>query len=260
MVANRVKEIWAEGGTVCNGWLAIPNAVPAEFMAHQGWDSITIDMQHGLVELSDTLSMLQALSTTDVMPIVRVNWNEPAPIMKALDMGAMGIICPMINSREECERFVGACRYAPDGYRSVGPVRAALAYGGDYIPTANKSILTMAMIETKQAVERLDEILTTPGLDSIYVGPSDLSVSYGHSAGFDPKTPEVLDAIHKIAEAAKKHGIGAGIHTGSVAYGLEMVEAGYRFITFLSELRLMSWAAKNMTIAFKAGKPAPNAP
>ncbi|MDA0702651.1 MAG: aldolase/citrate lyase family protein [Proteobacteria bacterium] len=260
MVANRVKKIWAEGGTVCNGWLAIPNAVPAEFMAHQGWDSITIDMQHGLVELSDALSMLQALSTTDVMPIVRVNWNDPAPIMKALDMGAMGIICPMINSREECERFVGACRYAPDGYRSVGPVRAALAHGGDYIPTANKSILTMAMIETKQAVERLDEILTTPGLDSIYVGPSDLSVSYGHSAGFDPKTPEVLDAIHKIAKAAKKHGIAAGIHTGSVAYGLEMVEAGYQFITFLSELRLMSWAAKNMTTAFKAGKPAPNAP
>jgi 4-hydroxy-2-oxoheptanedioate aldolase len=181
-------------------------------------------------------------------------------VQKLLDAGAYGIICPMINSREEAERFIGACRYAPDGYRSVGPIRAAMYAGADYIPNANKTVLAIAMIETKQAVDNIDEILTTPGLDGIFVGPSDLSVSLGHAAGFDPEFPQVMAAIEKIVERCQIHGIAPGIHAGSVRWALKMQALGYRFITLLSDLRLIQWSAANAIAAFRAGETRDNAP
>ena len=199
--------------------------------------------------------MLQAISTTARVPLARVPWSEPGGIGKMLDNGAYGIICPMINNREECERFVGACRYAPQGYRSVGPLRASLYAGADYWKHANTTVLTFAMIETKQAVANLDAILSVPGLDAIYVGPSDLSVSMGESAGFDPKFPEVLKTIEMIAKAAQKHGVVAGIHTGSVAYAKQMVDAGYRFVTYLSDFRILQLATDNGVKAMRACKP-----
>jgi len=260
MRENKVKTIWAQGGTVFNGWLAAPSSVTAEVMARQDWDSVTIDLQHGLVGYSDAVPMLQAISQTETVPLARAPWNEPVMVQKLLDAGAYGIICPMINSREEAERFIGACRYAPVGYRSVGPIRAAMYAGADYIPNANETVLAIAMIETKQAVDNLDEILTTPGLDGIFVGPSDLSVSYGHAAGFDPEFPEVMAAIEKIVERCKIHGIAPGIHTGSVRWALMMQDLGYRFITLLSDLRLIQWSAANAIAAFKAGETRDNAP
>ena len=129
MRPNRVREIWQAGGAVINGWCGIPSGFSAEVMAHMGWDSLVVDMQHGIVDYQAMVSMLQGISTTAVTPMVRVPWNTPADIMKSLDAGAYGVICPMVNSRRECEAFVGACRYAPRGYRSSGPIRATL-YGG----------------------------------------------------------------------------------------------------------------------------------
>lgn len=260
MVENRVKKIWAEGGAAVNGWLQVPSSVTAEFMAHQGWDSITIDTQHGLVDYQAAVGMMQAMQATDIVPILRVPWNEPGAIMKALDAGAMGIICPMINTRAECEAFTGACRYSPVGYRSVGPIRAALVSGAGYHAAANEAVLTLAMIETTTALDNLDEIMSVPELDGVYVGPSDLSVSMGFAPGFDPTDPPVVAAIHKILDSAKRHGKLPGIHCGSVRYGLEMAEAGYAFVTILSELRLMAWASKNAVTAFKTGAGAENAP
>ena len=260
MRENRLRSIWDEGGTVFNGWLAVPSSVTAEVMARQGWDSLTIDLQHGLVDYPAALTMLQAISQTETVPLARVPWNEPALVQKLLDAGAYGIICPMINSREEAERFIGACRYAPDGYRSVGPIRAAMYAGADYIPNANKTVVAMAMIETVHGVENLDEILETPGLDAIFVGPSDLSVSYGHAAGFDPIFPPVMAAIETIAERCRAHGIPAGIHTGSIEYALRMQDLGYRFITLLSELRLIQWASAKAISAFRDGDARPDAP
>jgi 4-hydroxy-2-oxoheptanedioate aldolase len=159
-----------------------------------------------------------------------------------LDAGAYGVICPMINTRAQCAHFVRSCRYAPLGHRSMGPVRATMYAGADYGAKANGEIIAMAMIETAEAVDNIDEILTTPGLDAIFVGPSDLSVSLGHTAGFDPRFPRVYDAIVTIATACKRHGIMAGIHTGSLAYTREMEALGYRFFAYLSELRFMATA------------------
>ena len=116
MRENTLKGIWRSGGAVINGWLGIPSSVAAENMAQAGWDSLTVDLQHGLVDYSDAVRMLQAISTTSTIPLARVPWLEPGIIMKMLDAGAYGVICPMINSRAECEAFVGACRYVPQGY------------------------------------------------------------------------------------------------------------------------------------------------
>ena len=158
MRENKVSTIWKSGGAVINGWLGIPSAVAAENMAQCGWDSLTVDLQHGLVDYQAAVGMMQAISTTGITPLARVPWNEPGIIMKLLDAGAFGIICPMINSRAEAEAFVGACRYAPVGYRSFGPVRAGWVHGGDYFKNANQTVLAIAMIETSKAMDNLEEI------------------------------------------------------------------------------------------------------
>ena len=174
------------------------------------------------------------------------------------DGGAMGIICPMVNNREEAEKFVGACRYAPRGYRSSGPIRATLYGGPDYQQKADDEILAIAMIETKEAVKNLDKILSTPGLDGVYVGPSDLSISYGMGPGMDHTDDKRLDLIMKILKACKKHGVHAGLHTGSTAYAKRMREEGYQLVTLLNDSRIMAAAAKAMVDDMRG--PAPAAP
>ena len=130
MRKNKLKELFKEGKPIINSWLAVPSSFSAETMANQGWDSLTIDMQHGLIDYPNAVSMLQAISTTTTTPMARVNWNEPGQIMKILDAGCYGVICPMVSNRKEAENFVQACQYPPKGYRSFGPIRASI-YGGD---------------------------------------------------------------------------------------------------------------------------------
>ena len=165
MRINKIKEMFKKGEPIINGWLQIPSAFSAEVMCHQGWDSCTIDMQHGVIDYPNALNMLQAISTTKVTPLARVNWNEPGQIMKILDAGCYGIICPMVSNRKEAENFVEACLYPPKGYRSFGPVRGLLYGGSDYAKYSDNEILKLAMIETKEALDKLDEILDTPNLD-----------------------------------------------------------------------------------------------
>src|SRR5258708_10179186 len=151
MRPNQVGEVWQAGGAVVNGWCGIASGFAAEIMAHMGWDSLVVDTQHGVVGYETMVAMLQGISTTAVTPMVRVPWNNPGDIMKALDAGAYGIICPMINSRAECESFVGACRYAPRGYRSSGPIRATL-YGGPHPHAkADDVVVALAVIENTPA-------------------------------------------------------------------------------------------------------------
>ena len=153
MRENRLRSLWKSGGAAINGWLAIPHSFSAETMAHQGWDSLTIDLQHGVVDYQSMIPMLQAISTTDTIPVVRVPWLDPSALMKALDAGAYGVICPMISTREEAQRLVAYTHYAPRGTRSFGPVRATLYGGADYAQHANDEIVTFAMIETAQALD-----------------------------------------------------------------------------------------------------------
>ena len=243
MRPNKIQQAWAEGRTAVNVFLCIPSSFSSEIMASLDWDGITIDMQHGVTDYHSALHMMQAAARYDPSPMVRVPWNDPAIIMKSLDAGAYGVICPMINTREECERFVGACRYAPAGYRSTGPVRASFYAGADYHEHADTTVLTFAMIETQEAVDNLDEICSVPGLDAVYIGPSDLSVSIGKGPGGDQRDADVMERIDATLAAARRHGIKAGIHTMTAAYANEMVEKGFDLVTLSSDFRLMMASA-----------------
>src|SRR3954451_18144605 len=230
MRENKLREIWQAGGSAVNGWLAIPNGFSAETMAHQGWDSLTIDLQHGVVDYPGMVSMLQAISTTPTVPVVRVPWLEPGILMKTLDAGAYGVICPMVNTREDAEKLVAYTHYAPRGTRSFGPVRALLYGGADYPQHANDTIVTFAMIETAQALDNLDAIMSVEGLDAVYIGPSDLSLALGCRPGFDDVAPPAAQAIDHILERAKAHGLVAGIHNGTAEGALARIAKGFQFV------------------------------
>ena len=253
MRENNLRKIWSDGGAVVNGWLGIPSGLSAEVMAHQGWDSLTVDMQHGVVDYQMAASMFQAISTTDTVPMARVPWLEPGIIMKALDAGAYGIICPMVSNRAEAERFVGACRYPPQGYRSFGPVRALMYGGADYPQHANDTVLAIAMIETEEAMENLDEIMSVPGLDGVYIGPADLSIAHGRPPKFDHTEPEMMAVIERILATAKSNGIAAGIHCGSTAYARRMIGLGFQLVTILGDYRLLAGAASQAVREVREG-------
>ena len=212
-------------------------------------------MQHGVIDYPNALTMLQAISTTNVTPLARVNWNEPGQIMKILDAGCYGIICPTVSNRDEAERFINACLYPPKGYRSYGPVRGLLYGGNDYAKEVDKEILKLAMIETKEALSKLDEILDTPNLDGIYIGPADLSLALGEEPGFDkPENTLVFKEISKILESAKKRDLLAGIHNGSVEYAQKMIKKGFDLVTVGSDQRFMSSGAKASVDKIKGAK------
>jgi 4-hydroxy-2-oxoheptanedioate aldolase len=252
MRENRLRSLWAADKAAVNGWLAVANGFSAEVMAHQGWDSLTIDLQHGVVDYQAMVGMLQAISGTPTVPVVRVPWLEPSIIMKALDAGAYGIICPMVNTREEAQRLVAYSNYAPKGGRSFGPVRALIYGGADYPAKANETLVRFAMIETAQALDNLDSILSVEGLDAIYIGPSDLSLSLGCKPVFDDVEPPVAQAIAHIIERAKAHGVQAGIHNGRVDVARARVGMGYRFVTVSSDARLLAAGSQEILSGMRA--------
>ncbi len=244
MRKNLIKTKVAEGGRILNAWCSIPSSYSAELMAHQGWDGVTIDLQHGAVDYQTAFTMLQAISTTEAVPMARVPWNDPAIIMKLLDAGAYGLICPMINTKAEAEAFVGAARYAPLGFRSFGPNRAVQYGGADYWQHANEEVLLLAMIETTKALGNLDDILSVPGLDGVYIGPSDLSLSMGKTPSLDPSDPDVLAAMETIRSKTRDKGLIAGAHTDGAKTALKRFGEGFQFCTILNDARLLAMAAQ----------------
>ena len=246
MRKNKLKELFKTGKPIINSWLSIPSSFSAESMAQQSWDSLTIDMQHGLIDYSSAVSMLQAISTTNITPMARVNWNEPGQIMKILDAGCYGVICPMVSNRKEAEKFVQACQYPPKGYRSFGPIRASIYGGSDYAKHADNEILKLAMIETKEALEKLDEILDTPNLDGIYIGPADLSLALGEEPGFDrSENTKAYKEILRILDGAKKRNLLAGLHNGTCEYAKKMLDKGFNLVTVGSDSRYITAGAKS---------------
>lgn len=234
MYRNEIKALWDEGGKVVNGWLSIASPFTAEIMASQDYDSLTIDMQHGAVDYPDAVTMFQAMTNRGKTLMARVPWLEPGGIMKAMDAGAMGIICPMVNSGAEAAQLVDYMRYPPLGGRSSGPTRAKFAYGADYMDWANDEMLIFAMIETGEAMKNLDEIVATPGLDAVYVGPSDLTLGYTNGrlpAGMDREEPEMIEAIQRVVQAAHNAGIKAALHTASPSYAARGFDWGYDMVT-----------------------------
>ena len=245
MEQQTLRNCWSKGKGAINAWCSIPSAVTAEMMSMNDFDSITIDMQHGLVDYQVALNMLQVISGSGKTPMVRVPWNEPGIIMKSLDAGALGIICPMINTPEDAIDFVGATRYAPVGYRSSGPTRALMVHGPNYHDEANEKIISFAMIETVEALDNVEKIAATDGLTGIYIGPSDLSISMGFKPGLDRIEPEMIDAIKKIENACKTNNIKVGIHCLSPSYLKDKLSSGYDLGTLASDVRIYAEGISN---------------
>ena len=240
MRPNRLRQKFAAGETAFNCWITLPGTLAAEMLAHQGWDSLTVDLQHGHSDFAMMCAMFAAISTTDTMPMMRVPWNDPADVMRALDAGAYGVICPNIDTPEDCARFVGACHYPPAGYRSIGPKRGLLYGGPDYIAKANETILTIVQIESRKGMDNLDAIAAVPGLDMLYIGPSDLAAALGREPRQNPTDPIVLDAIAAIAAAAKRAGKFAAMHCADAAYAKSMMGKGFNLITVTSDESLLA--------------------
>ncbi|MBK0097587.1 2,4-dihydroxyhept-2-ene-1,7-dioic acid aldolase [Erwinia sp. S63] len=246
MKLNNIKARWNDNKTVLNGWLSIGNSFSAEIMAQQGYDSLTIDLQHGFVGYDEAKTMLQAMRASGVAPMVRVPWLEPGIIMKALDAGAWGVICPMVNTAEQAQQLVSFVRYPPSGSRSFGPTRVSIAEGADYGQYADDHVVCFAMIETAEAFDNLEAIVATPGLDGVYIGPADLTLGLTgrkYRTGFDRDEPEIVDAIKHIVDVAHREGKKAGLHNGSAAYAAKAAEWGFDLVTVSNDVQLLRSAA-----------------
>lgn len=252
MRQNKIKQMWRAGKCATLGWISIPNGFAAEVMARQGFDALCVDLQHGLSEMSDVAPLLQAISQTDTVPVVRVAWNEPAAIMKALDLGAYGIIVPLVNTAEEAARAVAACRYPPVGMRSSGPVRAVHYGGADYVARANDEIVVMAMIETREGLANLDAICATPGLDAVYIGPADLSFALGLEPRGDNPDPLHLATCDRILATAHKAGIKCVMHCAGAAFASGAVKRGFDMVMLTSDLSCMIAGARTQLDELKA--------
>jgi 4-hydroxy-2-oxoheptanedioate aldolase len=249
---NKLKARLKSGKACVNAWLAIPSGFSAEVMAQCGFDSVTVDMQHGVQDYLSMVQCFQAMDKYPITPMVRIPWNEPGIIGKVLDGGAWGVICPMVNTPAEAKALASACLYPPQGKRSNGPIRAA-AYGeaSPYQSIANDEVLVIPMIETQEAIDNIDAILDVPGISGIYVGPSDLGLSLGLEPRLDREEPQVLKIYEKLTTACKKRNQFAGIHNGTATYAARAVGMGFQFCTIANDSGLMALAARGAVNGFR---------
>lgn len=235
MPTQTLHRLWSEGRTALSAWLSIPSAWTAELISRLGFDVVTIDMQHGLIDFQTALGMLQGIGNTAAVPMVRLPWNDPAIAMKMLDAGALGIICPMVNTGAEAARFVRACHYPPLGIRSFGPTRAAFSAGEDYFQRANERVLTFAQIETQEAIDNIEAIAATEGLSGLYVGPYDLSLSMGCRKLADLQDERLHGAIEKVVEAGKKYDRQLAVFAPSPEGAGQLSRMGFRLMAHGSD-------------------------
>ena len=240
MRANTVKRLWAEDQPAFGAWLGTASTIAAESMAHSGWDWLVVDGEHSPVDLLTMVQMFQAISTTETIPMARVHWNDAVEIKRILDGGAYGVVIPWVNNQAEAEQAVSACRYPPVGMRGFGAYRGALYGGSDYAAHANDEIVCSIQIETIGAVERIDEILSVPGIDSTMIGPADLAMSMGIPVKPDNPHPDHAAACAEVLRSARAHGVVPGIFTSGPEEAKRRAEEGWRFIASGSDGQFMA--------------------
>lgn len=233
-----MRRLVQNGQVACGGWCMMPSAFAAEVVSASGCDWLCLDAQHGLIDDAAMRLMLQATAIRATPSLVRVPWNDPATLMRALDAGADGVIVPMVNTGEEARAVVAACRYPPAGYRSWGPLRSGMAQPGFNAALGNEQTVVLVMIETAQAVDNLDEILDTPGVDGVFVGPNDLALSHAGTNEGAGTSPKDVAMIERVAAACRERGLAAGISSGP-ADAARWISAGYTLLGLTSDAGLL---------------------
>ncbi len=256
MRPNKVKRQLTAGEPSIGTWLSLGSPLAAEQLGQAGFDWLNIDQEHAGIDATLTQQLLQAISIGDAVPMVRVPWNGPDWIKRALDSGAYGVVVPMVNSRAEAEQAVQACKYPPQGSRSVGGVRPRLYGGPDYVQHANDEILVVIQIEHIRGVENAREILSVPGVDAYFVGPNDLCASMGLPPSLEPDFPEFWEALSRVKRAAAEAGVAAGIHVATSQRACQMVEQGYQFVSIASDAAFLAAAASAAVKGVRSRAPA----
>ena len=241
---NRIRAIWSEGGSAVIGWINIPSILSAETLARCGYDGVLVDLQHGGAELATVAPLLVAIEHGGAEPLVRVAANNAADIMRLLDFGAYGIVAPMINSAAEAQAFADALHYPPRGNRSYGPRRPQLRFGPDYLAAASDSIVSLAMVETREGLDNLEAIVAVDGYDGIFIGPSDLALALGISPRPDNDDPLLLATVERIIAVCKAGGKRVGIYCSSPPYAQRMVAAGCDIVSITPDLLMLTNAAR----------------
>jgi 4-hydroxy-2-oxoheptanedioate aldolase len=240
---NPIKEVWRGGRTAFGLWSVVPGSFGAEILSGTGVDYVCVDQQHGIIGYDAMVPMLQAIDAGGAAPITRVLSGDPYGIMKSLDAGAWGVIVPLVNSADDARSAVAACRYPPRGVRSYGPSRAAGVIGSGDPEVLDAEVMCFVMVETREALDRVDEIAATPGLDGIYVGPSDLALSLGLTPTLEIREDEHAEAIERVREACARNGIAAGIQSPSGEWARRHAEAGFDMVTVATDASLLRGAA-----------------
>lgn len=248
---NRTKQLWQAGEVAFGAWLSIPSSLSAEAIARAAYDYVCIDLQHGLIDDAACAEMLVAINATQATPFVRVPANDFAAINRALDAGALGIVIPLIETVSDVEHAVRACRYPPVGARSFGPVRAAVSHGADYFSKANEAVACVPMIETREAAEAIEAIASLPGVDALYIGPNDLSLSLGQPPGADNDGDYAL-AYQRVAKACAAKGVAVGIHANAELAPKHRAN-GLQMITVMSDLGTLQRGAQRELAHAKRG-------
>jgi 4-hydroxy-2-oxoheptanedioate aldolase len=238
-----LRSRWSDGETTIGAWLTYREPLLAEIAALSGYDYVCIDLQHGLMDLDTASHMMTATVRTETVPMARVPWNEPGIIGRVLDAGALAVVIPMVNTADEARRAVESCRYAPVGSRSFGPSLPNNRYGSTYPVRANDEVAVIPMIETREALANLDEIVSVPGVDAVYIGPADLSIALGLPPGMDHEAAIFNDALEAVVAACHRHGVVPGVHANSsiaakrYAQGFRMITVGYEIFAAQTALR-----------------------
>jgi 4-hydroxy-2-oxoheptanedioate aldolase len=249
---NPLITAWRDGRRIYGLWLTTPGSVQAEIVARQGFDYVCVDYQHGLIDHSTGVPMMQGITAGGGTPIARAGWNDATRIMQVLDAGAVGVVVPMVNNAEEAAAAVAACKYPPVGMRSYGPVRARETFGSAD-PDALADVACIVMVETADGIRNVAEIAATPGVDAIYIGPSDLALAMGYKPNPVPPPADFLHVIEDIVKACRDAGIAAGIQAASGQIAKGYADQGFDMITVASDGAVLGAAARSHLETAKSG-------
>jgi 4-hydroxy-2-oxoheptanedioate aldolase len=248
--SERLHDLWQRDLPAFGLWSSLADTAAAELLAGTPFDYVCVDLQHGIASFSELPAMLQAMRGVRRAPLVRVPWNDPMAIMRALDIGASGVIVPLVNSADDARRAATACRFPPHGERSWGPMWGEIRPEGVQPPDAqDAAVMCLVMVETRAAVDTLEQIVTVPGVDGVYIGPSDLALSCGYGRATYRESGELDRLLQRIVDTCRAAGLMCGLHCADTDMAAYWADHGMRMLTVGQDVALLRSAAANAWVA-----------